>query len=111
MQDHSEAENQYITRLKGEITTFFEDEDVKIVLFGSRARGDNRPAADVDIGIIPYGEFDGSKLTLLREEIENSNTPYKVEIVNLAEVSDFFKKEALRQVVVWKDLDQKTTMR
>ena len=103
MQDHSEAENQYITRLKGEITTFFEDEDVKIVLFGSRARGDNNPAADIDIGLIPSGELDNTRIALLHEKIEDLNIPYKVEIVNFAEVSESFKKEALRQVIVWKD--------
>ena len=67
MQDYSDVDNQYLRRLKGEITAFFNDEDVKIVLFGSRARGDNHPAADVDIGIIPSGEMDNTKIALLNE--------------------------------------------
>ena len=103
MQDSNATKNKYITRLKGEITTFFEDEDVKIVLFGSRARGDNHPAADVDIGIIPSGGLDNTRIALLHEKIEDLNIPYKVEIVNFAEVSESFKKEALRQAIVWKD--------
>jgi len=103
MRDYSEAENPYLTRLKSEITTFFQDETVRIVLFGSRARGDSHPAADVDIGIIPSGRVDNTKIALLNEKIEDLNIPYKVEIVNFAEVSESFREEALRQVIVWKD--------
>jgi len=76
---------------------------MKILDFGSRARGDNHPAADVDIGIIPSGELDNTRIALLHEKIEALNIPYKVEVVNLAEVSKSFKKEALKQVIVWKD--------
>jgi predicted nucleotidyltransferase len=103
MQNHNEAENRHIAVLKGEIIAFFEDEDVKVILFGSRARGDNHPAADVDIGIIPSGELDNTKIALLNEKIEDLNIPYKVEVVNFAQVSESFKKEALKQVIVWKD--------
>ena len=95
MQNHNEAANRYIAALKGEIIAFFRDEDIRVVLFGSRARGDNHPAADVDIGIIPSGELDNTRIALLHEKIEALNIPYKVEVVNLAEVSKSFEKEAL----------------
>jgi len=39
---------------------------------------------------------------MLREKIEESTIPYKVEIINLEEASDDFKKEILRDAVVWK---------
>ena len=93
----------YKRQLKKEITTFLKNENVKIVIFGSRARGDNYPTADIDVGIIPYGKFDNAKIAMLREKIEGLNIPYKVEIVNFAEVSESFKNEALKQVIVWKD--------
>ena len=76
-------------------------EKVKIILFGSRARGDNHWTSDVDIGLIPEGSIDKKKLVLLRERIENLNIPYKVEIVNFAEVSEAFEREATKEMVVW----------
>ena len=82
---------------------FLKNEPVKIVLYGSRARGDNYPASDVDIGLIPLNDFDEIKVTLLRDALKNSNIPYKVEIVNLLEVSDEFRQEALKDAVVWKN--------
>ena len=95
-------ENKYILKLKKMVIDFLKYDKVKIILFGSRARGDNYISSDIDIGIIPYGKFEGEKITLLKEKIENLNIPYKVEIVNLMEVSKKFKQEALKKVVIWK---------
>lgn len=97
------SENKYILKLKKMVIDFFKYDRVKIVLFGSRARGENYISSDVDIGIIPYGEFEGEKITLLKEKIEDLNIPYKVEIVNFMEVSKEFKQEALKDVMIWKD--------
>ena len=60
-------------------------------------------ASDVDIGLIPYGEGERKKIVLLREKIEDLNISYNVEVVNFLEVSESFKKEAMKEVVVWKD--------
>ena len=79
------------------------DEKVKIFLLGSRARRDNFTASDVDIGYIPKDNFDERKITLLKDKIENSTIPYKVEVVNFNSVSEDFKNEALKDIEVWKD--------
>ncbi|MCG2713033.1 MAG: nucleotidyltransferase domain-containing protein [Candidatus Omnitrophica bacterium] len=98
-------ENEYITRLKKAVVSYFKEDNVKIILFGSRARGQEYRSSDVDIGIIPFGdtEIENVKITYLKEEIENLNIPYKAEIVNFSEVSADFKKEALKEVIIWKD--------
>lgn len=103
MENREVSENKYILKLKKVIIDFLKNDNVKIVLFGSRARGDNYISSDVDIGIIPYGKFDGKKLILLKENLENLNIPYKVEIVDFSGVSESFRKESLKEVVVWKD--------
>ena len=96
-------ENKYIQKIKEMVLDFLKDEEVKIVLFGSRARKDSSIFSDVDIGVMPYGKLDETRLTLLREKVENLNIPYKVEIVNFSEVSPEFKEEALREIIVWKE--------
>lgn len=92
-----------LSRLEKMIVGFLKDEKVRVVLFGSRSRGDNKLYSDVDVGVIPYGKFDKSKITKLNEMIENSTIPYKVEIVNFNEVSKEFKKEVLKDALIWKD--------
>lgn len=97
------TEGHHLHKLKGLIVDFLKNEEVKIVLFGSRAREDNFIASDVDIGVIPYGKLDETKMALLKEKIENLNIPYKVEIVNFQHVSEDFKKLAMRDAITWKD--------
>ena len=59
--------------------------------------------SDVDIGIIPHEKFDKKKFTLLKDNVENLNIPYKVEIVDFSEVSESFRKKSLKEAMVWKD--------
>lgn len=49
-------------------------------------------------------EIEQKYLLRLKElVIEDSNIPYKVEVVNFSEVSEGFKKSALKEAIVWKD--------
>lgn len=95
--------NRYIEKLKELTLALLEDEKVKVVLFGSRARQDHHRVSDVDIGLIPYGKLDKKKMALLKEKVEGLNIPYKVEIVDFSQVSSDFKEEAMRGAVIWKD--------
>ncbi len=88
--------------LEDVIKDAFKDSDVKIVLFGSRARGDYIKTSDIDIGILPRGKINKKKLILLREKMENSNIPYKVDIVDLSQASREFKEKALKEGILWK---------
>ena len=96
-------ENKYIQKLKNIVIEFLKDDNVKIFIFGSRARGEGQPYSDIDIGIMPKDAFNQKKIVLLKENIKKLNIPFKVEIVNFLEVSDDFKKEALKEVIIWKD--------
>ncbi len=98
-----EAINEYLQQLKNLSLSIFENEPVKIILFGSRARGDQNPTSDVDIGIIPRSGSCAKATTLLKEKIEESNIPFKVDVVNLKETSEDFYNEAIKDAVVWKD--------
>jgi hypothetical protein len=92
----------HLRELKAVVLRFLSDEDVRIVLFGSRARGDFVNTSDVDVGIIPGETFDRRQLTLLREHMDKLNIPFKVEIVDLSMVSEDFKRATLKEAVVWK---------
>jgi uncharacterized protein len=91
-----------IQDLKSLIFETLKEEDVTVVLFGSRARGDFNRVSDIDIGILPGKNFDRKKLILLKDRIEDLNIPYTVDIVDLSRVSEDFKEKALREGVAWK---------
>lgn len=96
-------ENKYMVQLREIVTDFFKNDEIKIILFGSRARGENATSSDVDIGILPSTNFDTRKIPLLEEKMGEFNIPFKVEIVNLLETSSELRQEALKDAVVWKD--------
>lgn len=103
MSDKVKQVSNPIEKLKEVFLRFLKDEDVKVVLFGSRARGEFVSTSDVDVGIIMGKGADRKRLILLREYIDRLNIPYKVEIVDFSTVSDEFKRMALKEAVIWKD--------
>jgi hypothetical protein len=89
--------------LRNMVKDIFAGEEVVVVLFGSRAREDYLKTSDIDIGILPKGTMNKDKLTQLRERIEGSNIPYKVDVVDLSETSEEFTQKALREgTIIWK---------
>ena len=78
-------------------------EPVQVILFGSRARGSHHPGSDVDIGFIPKIRLNPSKISFLKEKIEESRIPYKVDIVDLSSTSEEFRTQALKGAVIWKN--------
>ena len=78
---------------------------VVVYLFGSRARGDALPTSDIDLGIICENpKHSATIINLLKEQIENSNIPYNVDVVDLSQVSEDFRKKALKEsVIIWKN--------
>ncbi len=89
--------------LKSLVIEIFKDENVVVILFGSRARGDYSRVSDFDIGIIPEKSLDKKKLVLLKEKIDDLNIPYTVDVVDLSKVTDAFREKALRDGVLWKN--------
>jgi predicted nucleotidyltransferase len=92
-----------IRDLKSLIIEFFKEENVIIILFGSRARGDYSRVSDIYIGILPKNSLDRKKLVLLKEKIDNLNFPYTVDVVDLSKVSESFREKALREGIIWKN--------
>jgi len=85
--------------LKRFLEEFFKGQEVEVYLFGSRARGDNTPFSDVDIAV--HSESDiGEKLTLLRELLEESNFPFKVDIVDLKS-APYLKEIVAKEGIRW----------
>lgn len=91
-----------IQDLKSLVFETLNGENVTIILFGSRARGNFNRLSDIDIGILPGKNFDRRKLVFLKEKIEDLNIPYTVDVVDLSRVSEVFKEKALREGIVWK---------
>lgn len=78
------------TEIKALATTFSSIE--KIILFGSRARGDNAERSDIDIAIVAPTIKPAQWLELL-EKIDNLNTLLEIDVVNFDEVDEKLKSK------------------
>jgi len=74
----------------------------EVVLFGSWARGDRRRWSDIDVGIRGKGPLPPLLLENLREVLEESTIPYRVEIVDLATVGPEFIRNVRKDGIVWR---------
>jgi len=72
--------------------------EYKVFFFGSRVREENFPRADIDIGILGKKPVPAEIKFKIEEELEELPTLYKFDLVDFAEVSEDFKKEALKSI-------------
>ncbi len=80
------------------------DTDIAVYLFGSRARGAARRFADIDIAIaLDAGDRPVPRdlLALLREQVEESHIPYRVDLVDLYHADPSLRDEVAREGVRW----------
>ena len=82
------------------IKELFKGKKVKVYIFGSRARGDNTPRSDLDIGFLSDKDI-SYELSLLRELLEESNLTFPVDIVDLSRVGKDFRDVVLKEGKLW----------
>lgn len=73
----------------------------KIFLFGSRAAGSAGRFSDIDIGFVSPVQVSPFLLSEIREIIEDSFVPFKVDLTDFSKVGEAFKREALKTIVEW----------
>jgi hypothetical protein len=85
------------------LTEIFQDELCAIYLFGSRITGTATAASDFDLGVLSSRDL-SYKLSLAREKLEQSNIPYKVDLVDLRKTSvDFRHQVQAKGVLLWQN--------
>ncbi|QQR48933.1 nucleotidyltransferase domain-containing protein [bacterium] len=73
-----------------------------IYLFGSRARKTNRSGADIDLAFDCGRIVDFDILLKLRSEIDDTNIPLTVDLVDLHNASDTLKNVIKQEGIIWK---------
>ena len=92
------SETKIKTQLKAIIRKYLKDDDYKTFIFGSRATGQLTPFSDLDLGILGREKIPGHLLEKIREDLENSSIPYKIDLVDFNKVSPEFRNLALRKI-------------
>ena len=86
-------------QLKKIVYSHVPDATYKAFVFGSRARGQNRPFSDLDVGILGPEPLPSQTYIELVDALENSDIPYRVDLVDFASAADTFKQKAIVRAI------------
>ena len=76
----------------------------RVYLIGSWASGGRRNSSDIDIAVEMRAALPPAVLARLREALEESHVPQRVDVVDLAEVDASFRERALLEGELWIEL-------
>jgi uncharacterized protein len=71
--------------------------DCEVLAFGSRVTGGARPYSDLDLAIVGNGKLTRNEKVLLREAFEESDLPFRVDVVDYNAVSEAFREIIKKQ--------------
>lgn len=72
---------------------------IKAYCFGSRARGDCQKFSDIDILIMKKNQINEKFVSDINEFFENSNFPFKVDIVFFDDLARSYKENVERDMI------------
>jgi hypothetical protein len=76
-------------------------QQVRVYLFGSAAKGLAGPGSDIDVAVLSLKPLPVGLLSSVRERLEESTIPYKVDLVDLARTAPAFWKQVQREGLPW----------
>lgn len=88
-----------ISFIKTTLAKHLDTKEYKAFIFGSHVIGNNRRWSDIDIGIEGRTKLPPSTYFDLADAFEESNLPYKVDLVDFTQVTDKFKTVALKNTL------------
>ena len=68
------------------------------IIYGSRAKGTNRPGSDIDIALMTDTDFTQDELLKLLHEFDESNLPYLFDITEYAAIRNTDLKDHIDRV-------------
>lgn len=84
------------------IKNILSDLDVNVFVFGSRIKGSARKLSDLDLCLMnPYSKQTVRKL---QDAFEESDLPFKVDVVVWSKLTDSFKKQIEKDLVSFEEL-------
>jgi len=96
---------KYLDQLKKIVLSQIDTKKIMVFLFGSRACGQHASRSDVDIGLLCHGKLPPHLFHKIRNAVDDSMIPWKVDIIDFTRAAQSFKKSALKDIIVWNKPD------
>ncbi|MBE7710257.1 MAG: nucleotidyltransferase domain-containing protein [Cyanobacteria bacterium SIG32] len=90
-------DDKYIEQIK-QILSLFSDKIERIYAFGSRVRGNYKKYSDLDLAI-KFKKSNEDTILYIRNALEESSLPIRVDLVDLDDISESFKSSIIDTLV------------
>ena len=85
------------------VSSRLQGQDARVYLFGSHATGNARKYSDIDVAILPLKPLSPEILTEIREALEESDVVRNVDVVDLSETDEKFRRRVEKEGIEWKE--------
>lgn len=73
----------------------------EVYLFGSRALGGATESSDIDVAVLPLESLPAEVFTDIRDALEESTVPWKVDLVDLRTASPSLRARVEKEGIRW----------
>ena len=93
--------NPFIAEAQKIILAHIPLNEYSVFVFGSRAGNELKAYSDLDIGVLGEMSLPVDTLYKIKSLLNDSTIPYKVDLIDFRNVSDEFKRIAMKKIQVW----------
>lgn len=90
-----------LDRVRATIGEVLAGHQVEVYLYGSWVHGQPTRTSDIDVGVLASDELPPDVLARLREALADSHVPYPVDVVDLRDVDEAFRRKVVEEGVRW----------
>lgn len=83
-------EDEQLNILKNILKKYFSNQEIRV--FGSRYKHTNNEFSDIDVVIVGKEKIDISTFSKVKEQLQESDLKYRVDLLDWNTISDEFKK-------------------
>ena len=99
---HHDDEGRWLGAVREIVLRELAASSATVYLFGSRARGTARRGSDVDVAVDGASDLSIHTLSRLREVLEESTIPFRVDVVDLRDATPAFRERVLAEGIRWR---------
>lgn len=85
--------------VKQVVRKYLPDDSYRAFIFGSHASGKNRKFSDLDLGIMGPKSLSPKEYLSIKDDLEESDLPYRVDLIDFTKVSDKFRLVSLNNTI------------
>lgn len=87
--------------IEGLLSPWLKRKGARLLLFGSRARGEAGRSSDIDLALAADGPVSAEEMAVLRESLEESRVPFRIDLVDCGTAPPALRRAIEREGIPW----------